>query len=93
MNDKIKKLLTEVENEDQKYKVCLIEDIMKASKFLYAMGDSGYSDAVFKPEVVFDGMYDKPINDLQIIDALLNDKCTKAMQVKMDLIKSIRHEN
>lgn len=93
MNKKIESLLKEVNSDEQKHKVCLIEDIMKASKFLYAMGDAGYSDAVFKPEVVFDGMYDKPINDLQIIDALLNDKCTKAMQIKMDLIKNIKHQN
>jgi len=93
MNKKIELLLKQVNSDEEKYKIILIEDIIRAYKFLFGTGNSDYKTSVLVPEKVFDKLYDLPINDLQITEGLLADKCTKAMQIKLDLLKSIKHEN
>lgn len=75
-------LLKEVMQDDHKYKLTLIEDILKGAKLAYGLGHEDSKMAVTNPEILFDEMYELSINDLQIaegivtimVNKLINDK-------------------
>lgn len=76
-NPMIRGLLLEVMEEDKKYKLTLIEDIIKGVKMIYGLGDADSIIAIKSPEILFDELYELSINELQILDATTTLKANK----------------
>ena len=66
-NPRLKNLLREVVMEARKEKICLIEDIIKAKKFMFGLGFIEHDEFLTDPVSLFDRLYDLDIQSLQII--------------------------
>jgi hypothetical protein len=90
-NPQIKKLLIQVMEDDKKEKIVLIEDIMRAKRLLFGMGENEHQAAVLNPVTEFDRLYDLTINELEIIGAVLEMKANKLMAAYMGVINQINN--
>jgi hypothetical protein len=88
-NPQIKRLLMEVMEDDRKEKITLIEDIMRAKRLLFGMGETDHQESVLNPTAEFDRLYDLTINELEIKQAVLEMKANKLMAAYMGVIKQI----
>ena len=80
----IKKLLIETMSESEKYKLCLIEDIIKARSLMFGMGEEKYKHIILAPEDTFDSLYDMNINELQIVETQTSREAVKLMTIKLN---------
>ena len=85
MNSKlVKKLLIQTMSESEKYKLCLIQDIIKARSLMFGLGKEEYKHVILAPENTFDLLYDMNINELQIIEATTAKEAVKLMTIKLN---------
>lgn len=66
-NPRLKKLLREVVMEARKEKICIIEDIIKAKKFMFGLGFTEHDEFLHDPVGLFDRLYDLDIESLNVI--------------------------
>lgn len=72
----------EIADDKRKEKLCLIEDIIKAKKNLYGMGQDEYRPIVLDPEPEFDRLYELGLSDLQAIDRWLTTEVNRVILLK-----------
>jgi hypothetical protein len=75
--------------EDRATKICLIEDIMKASQLLAAAENNLSDRSITDQSGMFDDLYDQSINDLQITEALIHVRLNRIMRKKFEELMSI----
>lgn len=72
-------------------KVCIIEDIIKVKRFLYALGQIQHNE--FKHEYtatrLFDSLYDLDINLLVVMSEKYQEKATKLYQERIKSLKPV----
>lgn len=85
-NPHLVELLKEVMEDDQKYKLTLIEDILKGAKLAYGLGHEDSKMAVTNPEKLFDELYELSINELQIAEGITTMMVNKLMNERMGKI-------
>ena len=68
-NPKLAVLLREAVADNHKEKICLIEDIMKAKKLLFGVGQTQHDEFVnpYAATMLFDELYDLDICALKIV--------------------------
>lgn len=66
-NPRLKHLLREAVMENRHEKICLIEDLVKAKKFLYSLGYTEHDEFIQDPVGLFDRLYDLDITALKNI--------------------------
>lgn len=75
-NPRLKKLLREAVVENRNEKICLIEDVMKAKKLLFAWNYFEHTDVITTPVKVFDNLYELDIQSLELIKRTYERKIT-----------------
>ena len=86
-NPRIKAILHQIMEDTRKEKLCLIEDIMKAKKLLFGLGDQSQIEAINNPSALFDKYYDMAAVDLDIINIVLERKINRLMTKTVGDIK------
>ena len=84
---KIKQILAEIAQDNRNERLILIEDIMKAKKLLFGLGDQSQIEAINNPGALIDKYYDMAVIDLDIINIVLERKINRLMTKTVGDIK------
>jgi hypothetical protein len=68
MNNNLKTLRADAIQENKTEKLDLVSDIFRLKRMLYGMGVEHHKDAIFDSGSVFDSLYEKSMDDLQLLN-------------------------
>ena len=87
-NPKLVAILREAVQEERQYKVCLIEDIIKAKKTLWTFGQKQHNEFLLEETAVklFDHLHDLDIPALELIN---NDYGKKINELLTTRLKAV----
>ena len=83
-NPKLAMLLREAVADNHKEKICLIEDVIKAKKLLFGLGQTQHNEFLIPSEAtaLFDELYELDICALQIVYKEYEKQINKLMHEK-----------
>lgn len=77
VNENLKRINQEARQENEKEKLCLIEDIFKVKRMLFGFGHPDHQDTISHAGDIFTALFDMPIGDLENIYTLLSSEMSK----------------
>lgn len=82
MTDKLEAILQEIQQDTQKEKLCLIEDIFKVKRMLFGFGHPDHENTISEAGEIFNTLLEMQIGDLQDLLTYLSSEMS-AMALKI----------
>lgn len=88
-NPTLTTLLREAVEEERMYKICLVEDIIKAKRCLWAFGEKQHNEFLQEATSVklWDELYDLDVLGLIVINNNYGHQITELMRVRLEVLK------